>query len=368
MPKIYKGEFGRFLRWLAMTDETVLQGCSQKAQMMQPHLGLTVLLTGLLATCSGGYAAYVTFESTFVSVLVGLLYGALIMSVDRFVVAATNHWSALARLLLALAIGIVIAVPLELRIFKDRIDRHLEQQNREENAALLASLRDRHQIPERQARLDSLQQEWQVVWTEVQEARQMQVDEITGTSRPGKARTGKAGPGRAWEAAVLREEAAREDLVVLDLLMREAKSDLEEAAQEVNQDYEDEEAGTLSDLLSSYVALGEIKAAYPDAMVMAWGVRLLLILIELCPALLKVLRPKNDYETAVMILQRVDSNWWRAWHNAQFTQAQSKQPKIPKHIKQTIRQTRRTSVRKPKWAWSGSRQHTGSNNKAPTTP
>ena len=100
-------------------------------------IGATVFFTGLFAALSGGYAIYFVFSGTPFSgvsaVLFGLLWGLAIFNMDRYIVASINKnasgarqfLQAAPRILLAVLIGIVIARPLELKVFDKEIREQL---------------------------------------------------------------------------------------------------------------------------------------------------------------------------------------------------------------------------------------------------
>jgi len=96
-------------------------------------LGATILFTGLLAALSGGYALYVIFENIWFANGFGLLWGLMIFNLDRYIVMSMKKkhggrkqfWLAFPRIILAGLIALVIAVPLELRVFKKEIDKEL---------------------------------------------------------------------------------------------------------------------------------------------------------------------------------------------------------------------------------------------------
>jgi hypothetical protein len=105
-------------------------------------IGATILSTAVLASLSGGYAFYTVSKSVPPSILFGLLWGAIIFNLDRYIVSSIRKSDfsearnakervalrvnellrALPRLLLAIFISIVITKPLELRLFQREID------------------------------------------------------------------------------------------------------------------------------------------------------------------------------------------------------------------------------------------------------
>ena len=99
-------------------------------------IGATIFFTGLFAALSGGYALYFVFSgdggAIGYAVLFGLLWGLAIFNMDRYIVSSINKnasgfkqlLQATPRILLAVLIGIVIARPLEIKVFDKEIHDH----------------------------------------------------------------------------------------------------------------------------------------------------------------------------------------------------------------------------------------------------
>src|SRR5690606_40462510 len=89
-------------------------------------IGGAVLFTGILAALSAGYALYTVFDTVWMAIFFGLLWGLLIFNLDRFIVSSMRKknsiWSewklAIPRLALAVILVLVISTPLELKIFE----------------------------------------------------------------------------------------------------------------------------------------------------------------------------------------------------------------------------------------------------------
>lgn len=92
-------------------------------------IGATIFLTACLAVLSGSFALYTLLQSTFAAIFFGLLWGALIFNLDRYIVSSIRKegrfWHefgmAVPRLLLAVLISIVITKPLEVKLFHNQI-------------------------------------------------------------------------------------------------------------------------------------------------------------------------------------------------------------------------------------------------------
>ena len=101
-------------------------------------IGATIFFTALFASLSGGYAMYFFFNgdayAVLFAILFGLLWGTAIFNMDRYIVSSINKegtanqqiLQASPRILLAIAIGIVISRPLELKIFDKEIRQKLK--------------------------------------------------------------------------------------------------------------------------------------------------------------------------------------------------------------------------------------------------
>lgn len=102
-------------------------------------IGATIFFTALFAGLSGGYALYFVFSGSPVawvaSILFGVLWGLAIFNIDRYIVSSIKKTSkglkqfyqASPRLVLAILIAIVIARPLELKIFDKEIHDKLKE-------------------------------------------------------------------------------------------------------------------------------------------------------------------------------------------------------------------------------------------------
>src|SRR5690606_4723391 len=96
-------------------------------------IGGTVLFTGVFAFISGGYAIYTVFQSWWLFLIFGLLWGAMIFNLDRYIVSSLRKENkfgrelkmAVPRIILAVILALVISKPLELKIFEPEIKGEL---------------------------------------------------------------------------------------------------------------------------------------------------------------------------------------------------------------------------------------------------
>ncbi len=96
-------------------------------------IGATIFFTGLFAFVAGAYAIFTVFNSYFLALIFGLLWGLMIFNLDRYIVSTIKKkgnffrdaFHAMPRIALAVLIAMVIAKPLELKIFDSEIQSEL---------------------------------------------------------------------------------------------------------------------------------------------------------------------------------------------------------------------------------------------------
>lgn len=129
------GFLNEFLWICAGANRSVLRQCPTE-YAKYAGIGGTILFTTLMAMLSGGYAFYTIFEEVSTACFFGVFWGLLIFNLDRFMVntmysdgkhtiSKDELLGGLPRIILAIFLGIIISVPIELRIFDDKIQSQL---------------------------------------------------------------------------------------------------------------------------------------------------------------------------------------------------------------------------------------------------
>lgn len=96
-------------------------------------IGATIFFTGLFAAIAASYALYTVFDSIWIAMAFGSVWGLMIFNLDRYIVSSMRKEgnpgrefrTALPRIFLAVLISLVIAKPLELKIFEKEIGGEL---------------------------------------------------------------------------------------------------------------------------------------------------------------------------------------------------------------------------------------------------
>ena len=115
-------------------------------------LGATIFFTGLFAFASAAYALYTVFNNYFAAIGLGLLWGLMIFNLDRYIVSSMRKEgrflrelsAAIPRIIIAIIISVVIAKPLELRIFEKEINPELEVMEQKAYAMQEQEVRNRY--------------------------------------------------------------------------------------------------------------------------------------------------------------------------------------------------------------------------------
>jgi hypothetical protein len=98
----------------------------------QVGIGGAVLFTGIFASFSFGYAMTWVFENTPVCVFLGVVWGLMIFNLDRLIVSGSIKTSKnslsyyvnfVVRFILAIGISLIISVPLELKLFESLLNK-----------------------------------------------------------------------------------------------------------------------------------------------------------------------------------------------------------------------------------------------------
>lgn len=131
-------------------DSNLLQKCPTETSKYA-GMGATIFFTGVFAALASGYALYTVFDSIIAATIFGIIWGLMIFNLDRYIVSSMRKdggwrefWTAAPRVILAIIISIVIARPLELKIFEKEINPELIVMEQEVYARQESQLKSRY--------------------------------------------------------------------------------------------------------------------------------------------------------------------------------------------------------------------------------
>ncbi len=139
--------------FLSGVDSNILKRCPTDRNKYL-SIGATIFFTGLLAGIACGYALFTVFESRLISILGGAIWGVTILNLDRYLILSMKLRSglgakllqALPRLILASLIALIIAKPLELKLFETEIDTVLVQRAQNAQAQDQDDIHDKYDV------------------------------------------------------------------------------------------------------------------------------------------------------------------------------------------------------------------------------
>jgi hypothetical protein len=132
-----------FLIFCSGADRGMISQCPKSEANKYASIGATVFLTGFLAAISSGYALYTIFRGEEYAMIAALCFGVvwatIIFNLDRYIVSSLRkegNWKrellyATPRFIIAILISLVIAKPLEVRIFASRIEQQILEDKRQ---------------------------------------------------------------------------------------------------------------------------------------------------------------------------------------------------------------------------------------------
>ena len=125
----------KFFWWCAGADEKVLMYSSYADHVKYVGIGGVVLATGFMAALAMGFAIHTIFNNWFATIPVAIIWSLIVFNLDRFIVSSTGKGdgessislkelgNATPRLIMAVLLGLTISAPLETKIFHNEIQR-----------------------------------------------------------------------------------------------------------------------------------------------------------------------------------------------------------------------------------------------------
>lgn len=287
----------RILWWSAGTIPAVAEKLPQQERFKYLSIGAVVLTSNLFACLALGYLSRVITESFGIALLSAFLWGAMLIALDRNILATmitkeragyTAKLLQIApRVLLTALLGLMIAYPFELVLFANEIDRKTQ------NAAAIGDIDEQNAALE--ADTKSLRDQLQSAAADVNEKFNSYLNEVRGLN-------GHIGIG---PAAMIKRQVYEQ--AESELKQQQTQLEAQIRANSVRvaelQSRKDQLLRSRSDRPTSFIARAEALAvlrrensAVRRIHYLLWG---FFILIGITPILLKLLAPTDLYEYVV---------------------------------------------------------------------
>jgi hypothetical protein len=285
-------------------DISLLQKCPTESGKYA-GIGATIFFTGLFAALAAGYALYTVFDNIWTASLFGLVWGLMIFNLDRYIVSSMRKNGkfsrefamASPRLILAIIISLVIAKPLELKIFEKEIEPELIVMEQQAYARQEKEILARYS-PE----TDSLKSAIAALKNEV-EIKAKQRDALVRAAQEEADGTGgskRRNLGPIYKVKKADADAAEEELAALRVRNEQRIHLLEEKTHAhdslMTAEYTALERKKMNGPAARMEALNRL-TAQSDAIWWAnWFVILLFIAIETAPVFVKLISGKGPYD------------------------------------------------------------------------
>jgi hypothetical protein len=325
----------KFLIWSAGADHEILarEICLTERYKYE-SIGTTVVLTSIMAFFSGGYAIFTVFSSLPVSIALGTAWGCTIFNLDRFFILTANQeksaskrqffMASILRLSIAVLLSLVVAKPLELRLFEREINQELQQaeiqrrkearQNRQKE---LEDSTESRRINQINVEIQSLMEEEKLRSDQFYKARSDVIQEVEGsdgTRKPGRGSIYKEKDELRKEleqkinilrTRIQKLDREKENLIKRrDLRLGESVTPLNISSPQLPE-RNITITGSLLDRLSTLEKLSKRDPTVASTNLL---ITLLFIIIEISPILVKMLSKQGLYEELIETENKYKTN------------------------------------------------------------
>jgi len=290
-------------------DRSLLEKCRTESTKYA-GIGATIFFTGIFAFLAASYALYTVFNNYWIALAAGIVWGLMIFNLDRYIVSSMRkegkpfqEWkTALPRIALALLISVIIARPLELKIFEKEIHAELKIMEQQTISLQQNEIKSRFD-PERERFINeiaALKSEVEAKTIVRDNLSRMALEEADGT---GGTRKRYAGP----VYKIKKEEADRSNQELEELRMKNEKLITEKINTiNLNDSLKFAELLNLTDQelngpAARLEALDRITSSSNAIWWANWFVMLLFIAVETAPVFTKLISPAGPYDHLLKI-------------------------------------------------------------------
>lgn len=291
----------KFFIFCSGADTDLLKECSKGEKTKYFGIGATVFFTAVMAAIAGSFALFTVFDSSYVAVAFGLVWGLLIFNLDRYIVSTlrkkehfwAEFWQASPRIFLAIIIAVVISKPLEIKIFEKEIQTVLLQEKNKLALSEKNQVKNYFKTDEQilSAEIDSLKNALKTKETEVNDLYKTYITEAEGT-----AGTKKLGKGPVYNEKRTKHDAALTELEELKLKTKEKITKLEKKKDDLTEKQSKQIEDT-KPIIEGYDGLmARINALNKLPLLPSLFLMLLFLAIETAPIFTKLFSQKGEYD------------------------------------------------------------------------
>ncbi len=273
-------------------------------------IGATIFFTGVFAAIAASYALYTVFDNVWIATAAGVVWGLMIFNLDRYIVSSMRKEgnmqrefrTAVPRIVLAVLISIVIAKPLEMKIFEKEIQSELvmmEQQTytSQENEIKLRFQTDQERL---KREIGELKNEIAVKAARRDELNRIAQEEADGT---GGSKKRNAGPIYQLKKADANQADTELQALVKtnDLLVNDKLRALADQDSLIQSEISGLAKQKLDGPASRMEALSRLTAKSDAIWWANWFILLLFIAVETAPVFVKLISSRGPYDQLLKI-------------------------------------------------------------------
>jgi hypothetical protein len=296
--------------WLCSgANITILKKCESEASKYV-GIGATVFFTGVFAAMAASYALFTVFDNIWISSAFGLVWGFMIFNLDRYIVSSMRKdgntkrelLTALPRIILAVIISLVIAKPLELKIFGKEISAELVIMEQQKLAAQEAETKlrfapDQQKLNEEIAQLKSEIAFKAAARNELNRLAREEVDGTGGSKQRNAGSIYKLKKADADRAELeLTQLSEKYDPLISEKLKALTKTDSLQYAELAML-----ERAKLDGPASRMEALSRVSEQSSAITLANWFILLLFIAVETAPVFVKLISTQGPYDHLLKI-------------------------------------------------------------------
>jgi len=293
-----------FFWWCSGANKQLLNECKTE-NSKYVGIGATVFFTGIFAALAGAYALEMVFDNMAIATVFGLIWGLMIFNLDRYIVSSMRKEGrffkefklAFPRIILAVLISLVIAKPLELKIFEKEINGELAIMEQEVLAEQANGVKRRFEDQRTQVenRIGRLKKEIEVKTQTRDKLRKIAQEEADGTGGSMKINAGPIYQIKKADADRVDEEL--KTLIARNsTLIEEQEGELDKIMATTGENIDGLPQQQLNGPAARLEALNRMTAESQAIWLANWFILLLFIAIETAPVFVKLITPIGPYD------------------------------------------------------------------------
>jgi Domain of unknown function (DUF4407) len=304
--------FTELLWWLSTAEKELLVDAVVDRNRYK-IVGMTVLATWVFATLAWSYFFSTVTENSWLSIPLGIFMGFIILTIDRALIKGINKFNKnrlaplLLRGLLAVTIGIFMAQPALLYMFKKEIRLQTSLDNEKKKLSKRQELDSlyKNRKTELLSQNEKLQKENNVKYEEVAKARNNFLAETDGSGGTGKVGIKDIAIAKRNEYQKL-DDNYQKLLTTNQLKINEAEDELKTIEEKIKKEEQSFTNYFNDGFLTQIEALNNLIKNNSALQYRYYLLVTILLLIELMPVIAKTLLPAGTYDEKVMLREEME--------------------------------------------------------------